>query len=67
MRTAAIALTASLMVAASPLARQAPYRTLNDKYTVFGRVIDGMDAVDTITPGEPPENPTKIVRASLGG
>lgn len=33
MRTAAIALTASLMVAASPLARQAPYRTLDDKYT----------------------------------
>ena len=28
--------------------------TLNDKYTVFGRVIEGMDAVDEIAPGEPP-------------
>jgi len=26
-----------------------------------------MDAVDKIAPGEPPENPTKIVRMSLGG
>ncbi len=36
------------------------------KYTVFGRVIAGMDAVDRIAVGEPPEAPTKIVRASLG-
>ena len=36
------------------------------KYTVFGRVISGMDAVDRIAVGEPPENPTRIVRASLG-
>ena len=45
----------------------APNASLNDKYTVFGRVIEGMDAVDKIAPGEPPEQPTKIVRASLGG
>jgi peptidylprolyl isomerase len=45
----------------------APNATLNDKYTVYGRVIEGMDAVDKIAPGEPPENPTKIVRMSLGG
>ena len=44
----------------------APNATLNDKYTVFGRVIEGMDAVDKIAPGEPPEQPTKIVRAYLG-
>jgi len=37
------------------------------KYTVFGRVIAGMDAVDRIAVGEPPAEPTKIVRASLGG
>lgn len=37
------------------------------KYTVFGRVISGMDAVDRIAVGEPPAEPTKIVRASLGG
>ncbi len=36
------------------------------KYTVFGRVIAGMDAVDRIAPGEPPLEPTKIVRANLG-
>ncbi|WP_395622788.1 peptidylprolyl isomerase [Sphingomonas daechungensis] len=45
----------------------APNATLNDKYTVYGRVISGMDAVDRIAPGEPPENPTKIVHMSLGG
>jgi hypothetical protein len=33
MRTAAIALTASLVLAASPLARQATFRTLDDKYS----------------------------------
>ena len=37
------------------------------KYTVFGRVIAGMDAVDKIAVGEPPPEPTRIVRASLGG
>ena len=36
------------------------------KYTVLGRVISGMDAVDRIAVGEPPAEPTKIVRASLG-
>jgi peptidylprolyl isomerase len=36
------------------------------KYTVFGRVISGMDAVDRIAVGEPPPQPTTIVRASLG-
>ncbi|MBA3512498.1 MAG: peptidylprolyl isomerase [Sphingomonas sp.] len=36
------------------------------KYTVLGRVISGMDAVDRIAVGEPPENPTRIVRATLG-
>jgi hypothetical protein len=33
MRTAAIALTASLVLAASPLARQVAFRTLDDKYS----------------------------------
>src|SRR3954452_10897851 len=40
---------------------------LNGQYTIFGRVISGMDAVDKIAPGEPPPEPTKIVRATLGG
>jgi len=39
---------------------------LETKYTVWGRVIAGMDAVDRIAVGEPPEHPTKIVRAYLG-
>jgi cyclophilin family peptidyl-prolyl cis-trans isomerase len=44
----------------------APNATLNSKYTPYGRVIEGMSAVDAIAPGEPPAEPTKIVRASLG-
>ena len=43
-----------------------PNSSLDGQYTVFGRVISGMDAVDKIAPGEPPADPTKIVRASLG-
>ena len=42
-------------------------RGADDHYTVFGRVISGMDAVDKIAPGEPPAEPTKIVRATFGG
>ena len=44
-----------------------PNASLNNNYTVMGRVIEGMPAVDAIAPGEPPAEPTKIVRASLGG
>jgi cyclophilin family peptidyl-prolyl cis-trans isomerase len=44
-----------------------PNAGLNGNYTVFGRVISGMDAVDKIAPGEPPAEPTKIVSATLGG
>ena len=42
-----------------------PRFALDRKYTVFGRVIAGMDVVDRIERGEPPANPTRIVRASL--
>ena len=45
----------------------APRPELDDNYTVIGRVVGGMDAVDSIAPGEPPQQPTKIVRAYLGG
>ena len=43
-----------------------PNASLNGDYSVWGRVISGMDAVDSIAPGEPPAEPTKIVRAYLG-
>jgi peptidylprolyl isomerase len=44
----------------------APHPELDNNYTVMGRVIAGMDAVDSIAVGEPPAEPTKIVRAYLG-
>ena len=44
----------------------APMASLDNNYTVVGRVIGGMDAADRIAPGEPPAEPTKIVRAYLG-
>jgi peptidylprolyl isomerase len=44
-----------------------PNVALWGKYTVFGRVMSGMDAVDKIAVGEPPAEPTTIVRATLGG
>ena len=43
-----------------------PKASLNHNYTVFGRVIDGMAAVDAIAPGEPPAERTKIVHATIG-
>jgi cyclophilin family peptidyl-prolyl cis-trans isomerase len=45
----------------------APNPVVDGKYTVIGRVVKGMDVVDKIAPGEPPADPTKIVRAYLGG
>ena len=44
----------------------APRPELDRNYTVMGRVVAGMDAVDGVAQGEPPEAPTKIVRAYLG-
>lgn len=44
-----------------------PNAALNGRYTVYGRVIGGMDVVDKIAPGQPPAEPTRIVKASLGG
>ena len=41
----------------------APRLALDKKYTVFGRVIDGMQYVDAIEKGEPPANPSRIVHA----
>jgi peptidylprolyl isomerase len=38
---------------------------LNGQYTVFGRVVEGMELVDNITRGEPPANPDKIISARI--
>ncbi|MEM6811322.1 MAG: peptidylprolyl isomerase [Pseudomonadota bacterium] len=38
---------------------------LNNQYTVFAQVVDGMDHVDAITRGEPPKNPDKIVKMQV--
>ncbi len=43
-----------------------PNANLDNNYTIVGRVTAGMDAVDRIAPGEPPPEPTKIVKAYLG-
>ena len=34
---------------------------LNGQYTVYGRVISGMEHVDKITRGEPPANPDRMI------
>ena len=44
-----------------------PNPELDNRYTNMGRVVKGMDVVDRIAPGEPPADPTKIVKAYLGG
>ena len=45
----------------------APRFSLDHKYSGFGRVIEGMGAVDGIAVGEPPAEPTRIVSATIGG
>jgi peptidylprolyl isomerase len=38
---------------------------LDGKYTVFGRVISGMNFVDALEKGEPPASPSRILQASI--
>jgi len=42
-----------------------PRLGLDQKYSVFGRVIDGMQYVDSIPRGEPPANPARIIHAYI--
>ncbi|NVD43724.1 peptidylprolyl isomerase [Qipengyuania atrilutea] len=42
-----------------------PRFSLDKRYTNFGRVISGMEAVDAINRGEPPADPTRILQASI--
>ena len=39
--------------------------SLDRRYTVFGRVITGMQYVDLLERGEPPSNPSRILQASI--
>ena len=38
---------------------------LNGQYTVYGRVIEGMDLVDGIVKGEPPANPDRMISVKV--
>ena len=38
---------------------------LNGQYTVYGRVISGMEQVDAITRGEPAPNPDKMISVKV--
>ena len=40
---------------------------LNGQYTVWGEVIEGMEHVDAIAPGQPPADPTTINAMRVGG
>ncbi|HYG48139.1 MAG TPA: peptidylprolyl isomerase [Allosphingosinicella sp.] len=42
-----------------------PRLSLDRRYTVFGRVITGMQYVDALERGEPPANPSRILQASI--
>ncbi|WP_414819840.1 peptidylprolyl isomerase [Sphingomonas sp. Root710] len=42
-----------------------PNLSLDGNYTAIGRVTAGMEYVDALAKGEPPENPSKIIRASI--
>jgi len=41
-------------------------RFLDGQYTVWGEVESGMENVDALPKGEPPANPGKIVKATVG-
>ena len=38
---------------------------LDGQYSVWGQVIEGMEFVDNITRGEPPQNPDKIIKMEI--
>jgi peptidylprolyl isomerase len=40
-------------------------RFLDGQYTVWGEVIEGMDYIDALPKGEPPQAPGRIVKASV--
>jgi cyclophilin family peptidyl-prolyl cis-trans isomerase len=40
-------------------------RFLDNQYTVWGNVVEGMENVDALPKGEPPREPGKIVKATV--
>lgn len=38
---------------------------LNGQYTVYGRVVEGMEHVDAIAKGEPPANPDRMISVKV--
>lgn len=40
-------------------------RTLNGQYTVVGQVSEGMEFIDSVAVGNPPANPTKIIKMTV--
>jgi peptidylprolyl isomerase len=65
--------TASMARAQSPNSANSQFficfddaRFLDKQYTVWGKVVEGMDNVDKIKRGEPVTNPDKIVKATIG-
>jgi peptidylprolyl isomerase len=40
-------------------------RFLDRQYTVWGKVIEGMENVDKINRGEPPQNPDKMIKVRV--
>jgi len=43
----------------------APAPSLDRKYTIWGNVVSGMEYVDQIEKGEPPQNPDKIIKMQV--
>ena len=65
--------TASMARAQSPNSANSQFficfddaRFLDKQYTVWGKVVEGMENVDQIKRGEPVQNPDKIVKARVG-
>jgi peptidylprolyl isomerase len=40
--------------------------SLDQKYTVWGKVLTGLDVLPKIVRGEPPTTPTRISRVTIG-
>ena len=64
--------TASMARAQSPNSANSQFficfddaRFLDNQYTVWGQVTEGMEHVDALPVGEPPRTPGKIVKATL--